>query len=94
MQQYQDSPNWDQKGYQLTSAPILWHKFENYSYECAWKNDGDILEMILDLNDRTLRFKMNDKDYGIAFDEVDTNVVGYRLALTMCECDESIFQLL
>ena len=51
------------------------------NYQCEWKKVGDILEIILDLNERTLRFAVNDKDCGIAFRNIKQT--SYRLALTM-----------
>ena len=37
---------------------------ENYGIKC---NKGDIIEMNLDMNERTLTYKINDDDYGVAF---------------------------
>ena len=44
---------------------------EEYAISC---NDNDILSMTLDMTGQvnaTLSFRINDKDYGIAFDQVD-----------------------
>ena len=52
-----------------------------HNYECEWKKVGDILEIILDLDERTVRFVVNDIDCGVAFRNIKQT--SYRLALTM-----------
>ena len=49
--------------------------------DCIWNKPNDILEIVLNLDERTLRFILNDKDYGIAYREIKQ--ASYRLALTV-----------
>ena len=51
----------------------------DYGAICA---DGDIIEMILDMNKMTLSYKVNDKEYGVAFHNIDNTK--YKAGLTMC----------
>ena len=81
---------WDEVGYQLCAGNSDLNSLNDNeyisdshtadNYECEWKNEGDILEIILDLDQRTLRFAVNGKDCGIAFRDVKQT--SYRLALT------------
>ena len=61
----------------------LWCKQEideaNDNYQCQWRNDDDILEMILNLEQGTLQFIVNE-DSGIAFKNIKK--ASYRLAMT------------
>ena len=43
--------------------------------------DGDIIEMILNLIDLTLSYKINNTDYGKAYDVDKTS---YKVAATLC----------
>ena len=50
--------------------------------------DGDIIEMILDLNKMELRYMVNEHDYGIAFKDIENT--SYRGALSFYDEDHSI----
>ena len=51
------------------------NKLKKYGNECKI---NDIITMILDLNNLTLSYKINDKDYGIAFADIENTE--YRAA--------------
>ena len=42
-------------------------------------NEGDIVKMTVDLDNYQLKYKVNDKDFGIAFDNIQKNT--YKIAL-------------
>ena len=42
-------------------------------------NDGDIITMIVDLEQNTISYKINDEDYGVAFDQIEEGE--YRVAV-------------
>eukprot|EP01084_Bolivina_argentea_P138060 243150_1 len=50
--------------------------------------EGDIIEMTLNLNDRTIRYKINCYNYGIAFDNIEKRK--YRAAICMHYGGDSI----
>ena len=56
------------------SNGVLIHETGRYSngpqYGSICK-EGDVIEMILDLYSFTLRYKINDKDLGIAFEDIE-----------------------
>ena len=92
---YKDDDNWDDCGYQLCAANGILccnMSFRTEPYWCKWCKDGDILEMTLDLNARTLSYKVNDKDFGVAFSNIKQ--ANYRLALSMDKSKGSKFELL
>ena len=76
------------------------HNLESYferesktnNYECRWSNKDEILVVILDLNEKTLSFKVNDKDVGVALKNIKP--ANYRLAFSKLECKGSEFVLL
>lgn len=84
--EYADRGAWDHNGCQLCAGNSGLHSdnaaFESVDYpgNLEWRTVGDVLEMILDLSNKTLRFVLNDKDYGIAFSDIENG--SYRLALT------------
>ena len=49
---------------------------------------GDIVEMILDLDERTVSYAINDKDYGIA--DHDIEQTEYRAGVTLYKNDDKI----
>ena len=76
---------WDQNGYELcgrTGAMFAddIHCNIEHRYKCKWQNDGDILQMTLDLDEKKLSFKVNDEDFGVAFTNIDQRK--YRLAFS------------
>ena len=80
---YDARGDWDRVGHQLCAGNNeLWDKSGRPCYyaNCRWRETGDILEMILDLNEKTLRYILNGKDCGIAFNDIDDG--SYRLAVT------------
>ena len=50
--------------------------------------DGDIIDMILDLDERTLKYIVNGNDLGIAFEDIE--LTEYRACIDMCEEKTSI----
>ena len=86
---YKNSDDWDGDGCQLAAGygnvycnmqPEEHINAEQY-YDCQWDKDGDILEITLDLGERTISFKVNDIDYGVAVSNIKQTK--YRLVLTM-----------
>ena len=63
--------SWETVGYQLCAGNNgLWGRCDGFgSYQCLWCKVDDVLEIIMDLNNGTLRYTLNDKDCGIAFDD-------------------------
>lgn len=88
LKKYKTSGAWQQVGYQLCAgnSRLWWCGYGDKGanaergYNCYWNKNGDILEMILDLENDTLRFILNDKDCGVAFRNIKKTQ--YRLALT------------
>ena len=57
-------------------------------YGCKCGKKGDIIIMTLDINNHTIKFKINDIDYGIACDEMDKDK--YRLVINCDKVDDEI----
>ena len=58
-------------------------------------NTGDVLELILDLKKKTIKYIINDKDQGIAFKNVrGVGNSGYRFAVGMIRASECEFEFL
>ena len=96
MKQYQNDNNWDEHGYQLSACPEVFYGSDDEcehddDYECKWNKDGDILEMTLNLNERTLSFALNDEDYGNAVRNIKQTK--YRLALSVLKCIMHLLQV-
>ena len=105
---YQDVGHWNEHGYQLCAGNSgLFCESDTYElyynsdssdavstekYNCIWRKSGDILEIILDLNQGTIQFIVNDKDCGIAFRNIKKT--SYRLAITNKESSGSQFVLI
>ena len=89
---------WERDGYQLCTgnSTLCGPSNEDHiitdNYQCLWTKQDDILEITLDLNQLTLSFKVNDKDYGIAFSNI--RKTQYRLVLSALGLGGSQFALL
>ena len=71
-------------------------KYEDLLMGLKWKRPNDILEIVLDLNQRTLQFSVNGEDPMIVWGKDGDDCIEkgkYRLALT-CSCMDAQFQLL
>ena len=55
---------------------------------CDKVKEGDIIDMWLDLNDKELKYCINDKDYGKAFDEMEQT--DYRAAVAVYRSGEEV----
>ena len=79
---FTSSGYWNGRGYQCCggSGYICGVKFQTSEVNCKWHQKDDILEIILDLDAKTLRLIMNDEDHGIVFDNIEESK--YRLALS------------
>eukprot|EP01084_Bolivina_argentea_P227005 383392_1 len=100
---FQNSSSFEDAGYQLCGGsntlcgmnenPL--NKFRTditVDYSCYWNKPNDILEIVLNLNERTLGFIVNGIDYGVAFRNIkQTN---YCLALSYAGCAGSEFLFL
>merc|ERR1712228_1023042 len=62
----------------LTNPEAPGNGGDNYGVRCK---SGDVVEMTLDLDRRTLSFAVNEKDYGVAFNEIAEGE--YRAAVTL-----------
>ena len=65
----------------------------NFEHELYAKdlNCGDIIEIILDLQQSFISLIINEKNYGVAFDDVESNEnLKYRLAVSFCDKDVSV----
>ena len=51
-------------------------------YKCK---NGDLIEMIVDMDKLSISYKVNDKDFGVAFEEIDETE--YRAGITTCYRD-------
>lgn len=61
-------------------------KWENYGgRDCK---SGDVVEMVLDFDKRTLGYIINGKDYGVADDNIEQTV--YRAGVTLYKPDDKI----
>ena len=94
---FQDDDDFAAIGYQLCGGSGRLYAFSDVQEEKElerdiWVNDGDILEMSLNLDEQTLSYKINDTDFGALFTGVKPDQ--YRLALGVGRCKDSQFQLL
>ena len=93
---YVNSAAWDDYGYQLSArkgriySEYDWER-DATNIECKWEVQGDSLQIILDLNQRTLDFKMNETEF-VGFRDIKQSK--YRLALTTKDLCGSKFVLL
>ena len=82
--QFRYDSDWDDYGYKLCAGDGSLYSYSKRQdktiIDCLWNKEGDILEMMLDLNERTLSFKINNKDFGILFRNIKQ--CSYRLALS------------
>ena len=90
LKEYTNQRGWCTKGYELSGKdgsltaadPRMYVGYykKNNNYGAIWNKKGDILEIVLNLDKRTLSFKVNDKDFGVAFENI--KVAKYRLAMS------------
>ena len=75
-----DSYVWraSKKGMLMDPARRGPHDLRQYGKTCV---DGDIVDMILNMEERTLSFKINDTDYGVAFSDIEKTE--YKAAVFM-----------
>eukprot|EP01084_Bolivina_argentea_P262118 443189_1 len=64
-------------GYLMDPSKKYGQRLKNYGIQCKY---GDIIKMTLNFNDLTLSFKMNNIEYGTAFDVERTS---YKVAATL-----------
>ena len=83
---FMHSMDFDSCGIYTKDGRIYSCKIDEYEKDYATRCDmNDILTMTLDMTGDeygTVSFKMNDTDYGIAFDKIDVNKT-YCMALSM-----------
>ena len=96
--EYKNVSGWTTKGYEMCGktgglySPPEGNHYTTPSYKGRWDEQGDILEMTLNLNAATLSFKTNDTNYGIAFRDIKQ--AKYRLAISFLRNKDAKFQLL
>ena len=92
LNKYSDGAAWCKKGYQFCGgtgslyaqdAGSVFGRNKVGTLQGRWNNDGDILQITLNLDDRTLSFEINDKDFGVAFANI--KVTKYRLAISFSQ---------
>ena len=89
-----DGIDWDKYGCQYCggSGGLFAENAESVIHNpCKWRMEGDILEMTLDLNEKTLSFKVNNDDFG-EFKNIEQGE--YRLAFSVYKSSGSQFVLL
>ena len=95
MPNYTLGSSWEQYGYQYCAGSGYvcsvnnaggWNQYEN-----KWNKPDDILEIILDLNEQTVKLGINGKEPIVAFQDIRKGK--YRLALSGCKMNAT-FQFL
>ena len=102
LQTYLDYVDFDDFGYQLVAGDDTASLFSclsgnahcDHGEKCVWNQNGDILALKLDLDEQTLSIKVNDADFIEMFTNIEVPANGYRLALSVCKCKGSQFQIL
>ena len=95
---YTNNINWEKYGYQLAARSGRLYGYvgvnspKTSDYKCIWQENGDVLEMTLDLNKGTLSFMVNNVDYGPAFMQIKKT--NYRFIMSLSGCAGSKFQFL
>ena len=96
LQQFVTDVDFDQYGYLICAGDGELYAFEEVIGEqpsCIWNENGSVLQMKLDLDKKTLSFKVDDRDSVEAFTDVRLSSTGYRFALSVGSCKGSKFQL-
>merc|ERR1712228_11418 len=73
-----EAVHYEEGGYLMDPKMIRHQKLKQYGPRCK---NGDVVEMILDLEQMTLRYKVNDIDYGVAFENIEKTQ--YKAAIFM-----------
>ena len=70
-------------GFSCTDMSLVYPNggYTGYKKYGVQSKNGDIIEMILDLDNYTLKYIVNGKDYGFAYDDIEK--CKYRAALYM-----------
>ena len=101
LREYKMTTNWERVGCQFASGNQgLWTYLQNikrehdeqHSYGSCWNSDGQIIEIILDLDGGTLSFTVDGIDCGVAFSNIPKG--SYRLAFGNASAGGSEFELL
>ena len=71
-------------GLNLFYGELRGYSEKNYCPKCK---EGDIIDMYLDLNNFELKYSINDKDYGKAFDVENTS---YRAVVCCGGSDDNL----
>eukprot|EP01084_Bolivina_argentea_P250933 420637_1 len=100
MEKHKEDLDWDESenGYQLLLDGIRGFLYtmnisakQTPNYQCKWLKENDILEMTLNWNRKTLSFKLNGKDHGIAFRNISQ--IKYRFVLSVVDLMRAQFAL-
>eukprot|EP01084_Bolivina_argentea_P129882 229355_1 len=74
--------NYDRYNVGYSGYDAIKINYDNNGKEYGEKySKGDVITVCLDLNKKCISFKKNDKDFGVAFDDIC--VTEYRLAVSM-----------
>ena len=94
LEKYRDSAFWNKHGYQYCGGNGMLCGMNYFSRDCynRFNAAGDVVEVILDLDERVLKFIINGQDVGIVFRGIKAS--SYRLALCVSACKGSRFTLL
>mmetsp|Transcript_160 Transcript_160/g.236 ORF Transcript_160/g.236 Transcript_160/m.236 type:complete len:219 (-) Transcript_160:87-743(-) len=94
-QHYSDT-SWytSHKGYMLCGGvqKLYCSAFNEKTYGKAFDRSNHVIEMILNLNKKTISYTINGTDCGVAFKDIE--LVDYRFALGVCGNRGSSFQFL
>ena len=89
LKKYINKGSWQSVGCQLCPHGATFGHGVATLTGCEWYKQGDIMEIILDLNARTIRFGVNGENYDTGFDYIKQT--SYRLALTARDAEGSEF---
>ena len=67
------------------------YDYRAYGVDCT---DGDIIKMILNMNDLTLSYAINGKNYGVAFTNIDKTSYKAVIYMYSTECFKGCIELL
>ena len=92
LKEYVNSADYEYYGGSLYSGGSTYFEESEKGYGCAFGDKDDIIEMTLDMNKHTISYKINGKDYGIAYDKMRHDK--YRLVINCNGDSDGVIELL
>ena len=83
-----DYENYDYGGCLFRNGAWYSHGRSRTGYGPGFGGQNDVVEMILDMNNHTISYKVNDEDYGIACNKMNKDK--YRLVINFDDVDDEI----